>query len=187
MLAFWLVGFEEESAESSGEICVAELFGHAIGARRSGVRIGVKAHGDPRLSEDMKEVALDLDATDWHTDSAEWTELQIRFFVDDQMVRTVQQRINYPLQIMIDLLSSQRTVVETPPRIRSSGRSRPSADTNVADASGPGNSSVSRTSIRTWDGSGSDRWSCSAPVIDGAILDWGTSQGGRTQVLVPGR
>jgi len=103
MLAFWLVGFEEESAKSSGEICVAELFGHAIGAQRSGVRIGVKANGDPRLSEDMKEVALDLDATDWHTYSAEWTEPQIRFFVDDQLVRTVQQRIDYPLQLMIDL------------------------------------------------------------------------------------
>jgi hypothetical protein len=35
MLAFWLVGFEEESAEQSGEICVAELFGSAIGPRAS--------------------------------------------------------------------------------------------------------------------------------------------------------
>src|SRR5215213_1437678 len=45
MLAFWLVGFEEESPEASGEICVAELFGHALGRDRSRVRIGVKAHG----------------------------------------------------------------------------------------------------------------------------------------------
>lgn len=35
MLAFWLVGFEEESAEQSGEISVAELFGSAIGPRAS--------------------------------------------------------------------------------------------------------------------------------------------------------
>lgn len=103
MLAFWLVGFEEESPECSGEICVAELFGHAIGPHRSGVRIGVKAHHDPRLREDMKEVALDLDATGWHTYSAEWTPARIRFFVDDRLVRTVNQRIDYPLQLMVDL------------------------------------------------------------------------------------
>jgi hypothetical protein len=103
MLAFWLVGFEEESPESSGEICVAELFGNAIGPRRSGVRIGVKAHSDPRLRHDMEELELDLDATAWHSYAAEWTAERIRFFVDDRLVRTVHQRIDYPLQLMVDL------------------------------------------------------------------------------------
>ena len=102
MLAFWLVGFEEESPEQSGEICVAELFGNAAGRDRSGVRIGVKAHHDPRLRQDMEEVMLDLDTTDWHSYAAEWTAEQIRFFVDDQLVRTVRQRIDYPLQLMVD-------------------------------------------------------------------------------------
>lgn len=103
MLAFWLVGFEEESPGSSGEICVAELFGRAIGPRRARVRIGVKAHNDPGLEDDMDELALDLDATDWHTYAAEWTPEQIGFFVDGQLVRTVHQRIDYPLQVMVDL------------------------------------------------------------------------------------
>jgi glycosyl hydrolase family 16 len=103
MLAFWLVGFEEESPAYSGEICVAELFGQAIGPRHSGVRIGVKAHNDPRLQDDMEEVALDLDATEWHTYAVEWTPDRIRFFVDDRLVRTVYQRIDYPLQLMVDL------------------------------------------------------------------------------------
>src|SRR5215210_7844327 len=102
MLAFWLVGFED-SPEQSGEICVCELFGNAIGPRRSRVRIGVKAHHDPRLGQDMEEVALDLDATAWHTYTAEWTAERIRFFVDDQLIRTVEQRIDYPLQLMVDL------------------------------------------------------------------------------------
>jgi hypothetical protein len=103
MLAFWLVGFEEESPASSGEICVAELFGHTIGPRHSGVRIGVKAHNDPRLHDDMEEVALDLDGTEWHTYAAEWTRDRVRFFVDDRLVRAVYQRIDYPLQLMVDL------------------------------------------------------------------------------------
>lgn len=103
MLAFWLVGFEEESPEASGEICVAELFGHAIGPQRSRVRIGVKAHHDPGLETDVDEVELDIDATSWHTYSAEWTPEQVRFFVDDRLVRTVRQRIDYPLQLMVDL------------------------------------------------------------------------------------
>lgn len=103
MLAFWLVGFEEDAPESSGEICVAELFGRALEPRRAGVRIGVKAHNDPRLRDDMDELLLDLDATDWHAYAAEWTSGCIRFFVDDELVRTVRQRIDYPLQVMVDL------------------------------------------------------------------------------------
>jgi hypothetical protein len=102
MLAFWLVGFEE-TPEASGEICVAELFGNAIGPRHSRVRIGVKAHHDPRLAWDMEEVELEIDATGWHAYAAEWSEDEIRFFVDDRLVRTVRQRIGYPLQLMVDL------------------------------------------------------------------------------------
>jgi Glycosyl hydrolases family 16 len=102
MLAFWLMGFEE-SPEASGEICVAELFGHALGRERSGVRMGIKAHHDPRLATDMDELSLELDATDWHRYAAEWTAERVRFFVDDRLVRTVEQGIGYPLQLMLDL------------------------------------------------------------------------------------
>lgn len=103
MLAFWLVGFEQESPESSGEICVAEIFGRAVGPQRAGVNIGLKSHHDPHLHEDMEEVALDVDATAWHTYSAEWTPERVRFFVDDELVRTVHQRVAYSLQLMVDL------------------------------------------------------------------------------------
>lgn len=102
MPAFWLVGFEE-SGEQSGEICVAELYGNAIGTERSAVRLGVKAHHDPRLHDDMADVVLDLDATAWHTYSAEWTADQIRLFVDDRLIGSVHQHIDYPLQLMVDL------------------------------------------------------------------------------------
>jgi hypothetical protein len=108
MLAFWLVGFEEEAPGCSGEICVAELFGHAITPQRCRVRIGVKAHNDPRLHDDMEDVAFGFDATAWHAYSAEWTSEHVRFFVDGQLVRAVPQRIDYPLQLMVDLFEFPR-------------------------------------------------------------------------------
>lgn len=103
MMAFWLVGLEEESPEQSGEICVAELFGSAIGPHDCRVRIGVKAHQDPLLHEDVHDVLLDIDATGWHSYSAEWTAERVRFFVDDRLVRIVDQGIDYPLLLMVDL------------------------------------------------------------------------------------
>jgi hypothetical protein len=103
MLALWLVGLEEGGPEESGEICVGELYGHGVGPGGSTLRTGIKAHHDPRLREDMRDVALDLDATEWHTYGAEWTGDVTRIYVDDILVRTVQQGISYPLQLMVDL------------------------------------------------------------------------------------
>jgi hypothetical protein len=51
----------------------------------------------------MEEVELDLDATDWHTYGADWTPERVRFYIDDQLVRTVEQRLDYPLQLMVDV------------------------------------------------------------------------------------
>jgi hypothetical protein len=103
MLAFWLVGFEEATPEQSGELCVAELYGNAIGPDRSSVRAGIKAHHDPRLHDDVADVVVNLDATAWHTYAVEWTPERACFRVDDQPIRTLHQRIDYPLQLMVDL------------------------------------------------------------------------------------
>jgi beta-glucanase (GH16 family) len=103
MLAFWLIGFEEDSPDDSGEICVVELFGDSIGVSSSELSIGVKAHHDPRLTDDMDRVRTELDATDWHTYAAAWDADEIRFYVDDELLRTVPQSIAYPMQLMVDL------------------------------------------------------------------------------------
>ena len=103
MLAVWLVGLEEAAPDQSGEICIAELYGSAVGPRGSTVRLGVKAHSDPRLVTDMADVALDLDATDWHTYAAAWDAGETRFYVDDELVRVVPQGLAYPLVLMVDL------------------------------------------------------------------------------------
>jgi Glycosyl hydrolases family 16 len=103
MLAFWLIGFEADSSDDSAEICVVELFGDAIGTTTSTVSIGVKAHHDPRMHDDMARIPLELDATTWHTYAAEWTPERVRFYVDDRLVRTVDQGVDYPMQLMVDL------------------------------------------------------------------------------------
>src|SRR5215218_2027527 len=67
MLALWLVGLEDRSPDDSGEICIAELFGNAIGLGTSRVRLGVKAHHDPRMRTEMIDLVLDIDARHEHT------------------------------------------------------------------------------------------------------------------------
>jgi len=103
MLAIWLVGFEDRSPEDSGEICIAELFGDRSGERHSTVRLGVKAHHDPRLRTDMVDLVLDLDTTTEHAYAAEWNSRHVRFYIDDRHVHTVEQSLTYPLQLMVDL------------------------------------------------------------------------------------
>lgn len=103
MLALWLVGHEEGSPEESGEVCVAELYGNAVGPERSQVRLGVKAHHDPGLHTDMHDLVLAMDATQDHTYAAGWDEDRVRFYVDDVLVYTSEQGVSYPLQVMVDL------------------------------------------------------------------------------------
>ena len=38
-----------------------------------------------------------------HAYAAAWTRDRVRFFVDDQLVRTVDQGVDYPMQLMVDL------------------------------------------------------------------------------------
>jgi len=103
MAAVWLIGLEDDGPQSSGELCVCELFGRAVGAGRTRANIGVKARDDPRLHDDMEEVELPLDAGEWHTYGVEWTAERSRFLVDGEVVRTVDQGMAYPLELLIDL------------------------------------------------------------------------------------
>ena len=103
MLGIWLVGLEEASHQHAGEICVAKLFGNAIGRESSQVRLGVKAHHDPHLRTQMIDLALDLDATELHSYAAAWDAERVRFYVDDILVHAVDQGLTYPLQLMVDL------------------------------------------------------------------------------------
>jgi hypothetical protein len=121
MLAFWLVGFADPE-QDSGEICVVELFGNTITPDRAGVNIGVKAHRDPRLHDDMETITLDIDATQPHTYAAAWNAERVQFFVDDHLVRTVDQGLDYPLFLLVDLFEFPDSEIRDPGAYPKTGR-----------------------------------------------------------------
>lgn len=102
MLAAWLVGTEHLSEEDSGEICVFEIDAEAIGATTR-VRTGVKAHHDPRMTTDMTEVSIPLDASQPHTWTVIWGDGETVIGCEGLVVRRIPQAPDYPLFLMLDL------------------------------------------------------------------------------------
>ncbi|WP_062288696.1 glycoside hydrolase family 16 protein [Demequina phytophila] len=103
MLGIWLVGHESTGPDDSGEICVAELFGDKVTVASSIVRTGIKAHHDPRLTTDVHDVALAIDATEPHAYGAAWDAEGMRVEVDGVEIYATTQVMGYPLQLMLDL------------------------------------------------------------------------------------
>ena len=105
MLAAWLVGTEHLSPAHSGEICIFEIDAEAIGPT-STVRSGIKAHHDPRLTTNMAEVAVPLDASRPHTWTAIWGGGETTIGCDGYVVRRMPQAPDYPLFLMLDLFET---------------------------------------------------------------------------------
>jgi hypothetical protein len=103
MLAAWLVGTEHLSERDSGEICIFEIDADAVGKGKSHARCGVKAHSDARLTTDMTEVVLPLDASKPHTWTALWGPSGTLIGCEGIMVKQTPQSPGYPLFLMIDL------------------------------------------------------------------------------------
>lgn len=103
MLAVWLVGVEDRSPQDSGEICVFEIDAETVTPSGCRARVGVKAHHDPRLRTDMSEVDVPVDASAAHTWGVTWGADGVRIDVDGQLVRSVDQVLDYPLQLMVSL------------------------------------------------------------------------------------
>ncbi|WP_187645445.1 hypothetical protein [Streptomyces sp. TRM49041] len=103
MLAAWLVGTEHLSEKDSGEICIFEIDADAVGEAISHARCGIKAHSDQRLTTDMTDVALPLDASKPHTWTAIWGPSGTVIGCDGVVVRRMPPFPGYPLFLMIDL------------------------------------------------------------------------------------
>jgi beta-glucanase (GH16 family) len=102
MVALWMIGYEDEP-ERSAEICVCEIFGRDVGPDHAAVGMGVHPFGDPKIVDDFFAVRVPIDARDFHVYAAEWTPGQVVFFVDGDLVKTVQQAPDYPMQLMLSI------------------------------------------------------------------------------------
>jgi hypothetical protein len=100
MASVWMVGIEDEP-QRSGEICVFEVFGDAIGRAGPAVGMGIHPFRDPALRDDFAAPRLPLDVTGFHVYAADWRPGRVDFFVDGDHVRTVEQAPDYPMQMMI--------------------------------------------------------------------------------------
>ena len=102
MVALWPIGFEAQPRDC-GEICILEIFGSELDDGGGLVGVGVKPQNDPRLEPDFEKVRVDGDLTGFHDYAVEWLPDRLRFFVDGRLVKTVEQSIDYPVQLMLDV------------------------------------------------------------------------------------
>jgi hypothetical protein len=100
MFAFWMSGIEDRP-ERSGEICVAEVFGDAVGDGSADVGMGLHRFRDPALVEEFSADPLGLDVAEFHTYGVDWRPGSLVFTVDGEAVRWLDQAPDYPMQLMI--------------------------------------------------------------------------------------
>jgi hypothetical protein len=96
MAAVWMVGLEDEP-ERCGEICIFEVFGDAPQA----VGMGVHPFRDPALSEEWDAPEVAIDVSEHHVYAADWQPGRVDFTIDGELVKTVNQAPDYPMQMMV--------------------------------------------------------------------------------------
>ena len=102
MVAFWMIGYEDEPARS-GEILIAEIFGRDVGQGSAAIGMGIRAHHDPTLTDAFSQERLDLDIRAFHDYAVTWTPGGVSFYVDERLVKVVDQSPAYPMQFMLGI------------------------------------------------------------------------------------
>ena len=102
MVSLWMIGLED-TPEHSSEINVAEIFGRKVTGDRAHIGMGVHPFGDPAIMDDFVETEVAIDVREWHTYSADWTPDHIAWYIDDRLIRVVEQSADYPMQLMLDV------------------------------------------------------------------------------------
>ncbi|HKQ00784.1 MAG TPA: glycoside hydrolase family 16 protein [Actinomycetes bacterium] len=102
MVALWMIGYEDQP-ERSAEICICEIFGRDVTADHARVGMGLHPFEDPVIRDEFAAVELAMDPTEFHVYAAEWTPDHVAFFVDNQLVKLVEQSPAYPMQFMLGI------------------------------------------------------------------------------------
>lgn len=100
MVALWMMGYEDEPNRSA-EICICEIFGRTVTPTSATVGMGLRPFGDPTIRDEFAAEEIAIDAREFHIYAAEWTPDYVAFFVDHQLIKTVEQSPSYPMQFML--------------------------------------------------------------------------------------
>ena len=102
MVSLWMIGLED-TPEHSSEINVDEIFGRTVQPDRARIGMGVHPFGDPAIVDDFVAEEVAIDVRDWHTYSADWTAERVAWYIDDRLIRVVDQSATYPMQLMLGI------------------------------------------------------------------------------------
>jgi len=102
MVALWMIGYEDQPNRSA-EICICETFGRTVTPDHAAVGMGLHPFGDATIDDEFSAETIAIDAREFHIYAAEWTPEYVAFFVDHQLVKTVEQSPAYPMQFMLGI------------------------------------------------------------------------------------
>jgi Glycosyl hydrolases family 16 len=100
MAGVWLSGLEDDPTRS-GEILLFEVFGDALEDGTAAVGMGVRPFRDPALTDGFEAPRIAIDVTEHHVYAADWRPGRVDFSVDGELIKTVDQAPDYPLQMMV--------------------------------------------------------------------------------------
>jgi hypothetical protein len=108
MFSAWMVGLEVE-ADDCGEICLVEVFGDTLAdGPVAAVGHGIKRIRDPRLREDFLADPRPIDITQAHVYGVDWRPREVDFLLDGELLRTVPQAPDYPMQLIVGVFDFPR-------------------------------------------------------------------------------
>ena len=64
---------------------------------------GLRAFADLDLQNEFYEELFDIDASDFHVYAAEWTPEGIDFYLDNKLVKRIDQSPDYEMQFMLNI------------------------------------------------------------------------------------
>jgi hypothetical protein len=98
--ALWLIGYD---APQAGEIRVFEIHGSNIFPECSRIDYGILAWNDPQLYDQCFEDWLPFNAAEYNIYAIDWTPEHVDFYVNNQHLRRLEQRLPYRMQLMLGL------------------------------------------------------------------------------------
>ena len=102
VVALWMIGYED-SPERSAELCIMEIKGCNVNKNKSKIGIGLHNFNDSKLVDEFSEKDYEIDVTQFHIYAAEWTKDSIVFFINNKIVKVVNQSPDYPMQFMLGI------------------------------------------------------------------------------------